>query len=101
MKKRFLMSAVYAAVISLCAVASMNAQGDGGGTAPIPQLPYRLVEDFFHYPPNSVVGRTTGVAINPKSGNIVTLNRGYHPVLEFKSDGTFVRSWGEDRKSVV
>jgi DNA-binding beta-propeller fold protein YncE len=41
------------------------------------------------------VGRTTGVAINPKTGNIVTLNRGYHPVLEFKSDGTFVRSWGE------
>jgi len=101
MKKRFLMSAVCTAAISLCAVASMNAQGGGGGTAPIPQLQYRLVEDFFHYPANSVVGRTTGVAINPKTGNIVTLNRGYHPVLEFKSDGTFVRSWGEGSSMFV
>src|SRR5260370_41447232 len=33
--------------------------------------------------------------MNPKRGNIVTLNRGYLPVLEFKSDGSFVRSWGE------
>ena len=36
----------------------------------------------------------SGIAVAP-TGNIVTLNRGYHPVLEFKSDGTFVRSWGE------
>ncbi len=101
MRKTFLILAVCAAAISLCAVALMNAQGEGenaqGGraaAAPIPQLPFHLVENFFHYPANSVVGRTTGVAINPKTGNIVTLNRGYHPVLEFKSDGTFVRSWG-------
>ena len=102
MKKCLLVSAVCAAMISLCAVALMNAQGEGdnaqggrGAGAAIPQLPFHLVENFFHYPANSVVGRTTGVAINPKTGNIVTLNRGYHPVLEFKSDGTFVRSWGE------
>src|SRR5712692_7039071 len=99
MKKYFLMTAVCAAAISLCAVALMNAQGEGenarGGGAAIPQLPFHLVENVFHYPANSVVGRTTGVAINPKTGNIVTLNRGYHPVLEFKSDGSFVRSWGE------
>ena len=62
--------------------------------APIPQLPFHLVENFFHYPANSVVGRVSGIAVGP-TGNIVALNRGYHPVLEFKSDGTFVRSWGE------
>src|ERR1700726_28818 len=102
MKKCFLISALCAAAISLCAVALMNAQDEGenaqggrGAAAAIPQLPFHLVENFFHYPANSVVGRTTGVAINPKTGNIVTLNRGYHPVLEFKSDGSFVRSWGE------
>jgi sugar lactone lactonase YvrE len=94
MKKRFVMSAVCAGAVSLGAVATMNAQG-GGGAAPIPELSYRLVEDFFHYPANAVVGRTTGMAINPKNGNIVTLNRGYRPVLEMKSDGSFVRSWGE------
>src|SRR5690349_10205364 len=102
MKKYFLLSAICAVAISLCAVVLVKAQGEGesaqGGRAagpPIPQLAFHLVEDFFHYPANSVVGRTTGVAINPKTGNIVTLNRGYHPVLEFKSDGSFVRSWGE------
>jgi sugar lactone lactonase YvrE len=94
MKKWFLMSAVCAAAMSLCTVTTTNAQG-GQGSAPIPQLQFRLVEDFFHYPPGSVVGRTTGIAIDPKTGNIVTLNRGYRPVIEMKSDGTFVRSWGE------
>src|SRR5207245_5104613 len=102
MKKYFLVSVVCAAAILLCAVALMKAQGEGetaqGGrasAAAIPQLPFHLVENFFHYPANSVVGRTTGVAINPKTGNIVTLNRGYHPVLDVKSDGSFVSSWGE------
>ena len=52
------------------------------------------MENFFHYPANSIVGRVSGIAVGP-TGNIVALNRGYHPVLEFKSDGTFVRSWGE------
>src|SRR5258708_10036917 len=94
MKKRFLMSAVCAAAIWICAVAPMNAQGGGESAAPMPQLPFHLVENFFHYPPNSVVGRVSGIAVGPK-GNIVALNRGYHPVLEFRSDGTFVRSWGE------
>ena len=102
MKKRFLMSAVCAAAISLCAVASMNAQGgDGGprrvapgGAAPIPQLRFHLMENFFHYPANYIIGRVSGIAVGP-TGTIVALNRGYHPVLEFKSDGSFVRSWGE------
>jgi hypothetical protein len=81
MKKCFLTLAFCAAAISLCAVVLMNAQGEGenaqgrGAAATIPQLPFHLVENFFHYPANSVVGRTTGVAINPKTGNIVTLNR--------------------------
>src|SRR5260370_10843502 len=100
MKKQFLMLAAWAAGTLLLGVVMIKAQeGDNAQgrapAAPIAQLPFHLVENFFHYPANSVVGRTTGVAINPKTGNIVTLNRGYHPVLEFKSDGSFVRSWGE------
>jgi hypothetical protein len=94
MKKRFLMSTVCAAAISLCAVAPMNAQRGGGDAASIPQLPFHLVEDFFNYPANSIVGRISGIAVGPK-GNIVALNRGYHPVQEFTSEGSFVRSWGE------
>jgi DNA-binding beta-propeller fold protein YncE len=79
-------------VISLCSVAAAAAQ-ENGGTA-IPQLPFRLVENYFTYPPGHVVGRLSGVDVSP-TGNIVALNRGAHPVMEFTSDGTFVRSWGE------
>jgi len=100
-RKRLLILAVYGVAISLVGVALMKAQGEGenaqGGRAsapPIPQLAFHLVENFFHYPANSVVGRVSGIAVSP-TGNIVALNRGYHPVLEFKSDGSFVRTWGE------
>jgi DNA-binding beta-propeller fold protein YncE len=100
MKKRFLMSAICCVLILIFSVATMHAQEGGGGggaaaaLAAIPQLPFHLVPGFFHYPPNSVVGRVSGIAVSPK-GNILALNRGYHPVLEFKPDGTFIRSWGE------
>ncbi len=94
MKKRFLMSTVCAAAISMCAVAGMSAQQGTGGGAAIPTLPFQLVEDYFTYPANYVLGRLSGVAVSP-TGTIVALNRGSHPVLEFKADGSFVRSWGE------
>ncbi len=35
-----------------------------------------------------------GVAVGPK-GEILALNRGAHPVLVFRPDGSFARSWGE------
>src|SRR5579872_5133991 len=104
MMRRFLMSALFTAAILLCAVAPMNAQGGDGGPAArrtppgdassIPQLAFHLLEDFFQYPDNYVLGRVIGIAVGP-TGTIVALNRGYHPVLEFKPDGTLVRSCGE------
>ncbi|HVQ12232.1 MAG TPA: 6-bladed beta-propeller, partial [Vicinamibacterales bacterium] len=95
MKTRLLKSAMCAAAMSLCAAAAMNAQESGGPS--IPQLAFHPVENFFHYPAYSVIGRLSGVAVSP-TGQIVALNRGHHPVLEFKADGTFVRSWGEGSK---
>ena len=95
MKKGFLLSAAFAAAISIFAVVPMNAQRNrDAAAANIPQLPFRLVEDFYHYPANSIVGRVSGVAVGPK-GNVMALNRGYHPVQEFTAEGQFVRSWGE------
>ena len=90
-RQNVLTSAIAAAAISLCAVAPTLAQEGGAGEAPIPKLQFRLVENFFRYPPGSVIGRTTGMTVGPE-GNIVTLNRGYRPVLEFNADGTFLRS---------
>jgi hypothetical protein len=79
--------------MAVCTAPAIRAQ-DTGARASIPALPFHLVENFFHYPPYSVIGRLSGVAVAP-SGHIVALNRGHHPVLEFNADGTFVRSWGE------
>jgi len=93
MKPRVVVSAVCAAVLVAGAAAIVRAQGGPSGQ-PIPQLPFHLVENFFHYPAYSVIGRLSGVAVAP-NGHILALNRGYHPVLEFNADGSFVRSWGE------
>lgn len=92
-RTRFLTSAISALVITLCAVMPVFAQ-NGDADAQIPQLQFRLVEGFFQYPAGSVIGRTTGMTVGP-DGTIVTLNRGYRPVMEFNADGTFLRSWGE------
>ena len=93
MKNRVLASLVCAVAVCAGAGTAITAQ-DGAAGPPLPALPFHLVENFFHYPAYSVIGRLSGVAVAP-NGNIVALNRGYHPVLEFKSDGSFVRSWGE------
>lgn len=94
-------SAACAAAIALCMAVPAGAQDEGGGgggagaaLAAIPVMPFHLVEGFFHYPAQSIIGRVSGIAVDSK-GNIAALNRGYHPVLMFKPDGSFVRSFGE------
>jgi DNA-binding beta-propeller fold protein YncE len=51
----------------------LNAAGTPGG-------PWNLIQ-------------VSGVAIDPQ-GHILVLHRGAHPILEFESNGKFVRSWG-------
>jgi len=66
----------------------------------IPTLPYKLVE--WPTPPTSAAGvpgawnfiQVAAVAVTPQ-GTILVLHRGAHPVMEFRSDGSFVRSWGD------
>src|SRR5262249_50379605 len=66
----------------------------------IPTLPYKLAE--WPKPPTSSAGvpgawnfiQVASVAITPR-GSILVLHRGAHPVIEFESGGTFVRSWGD------
>ena len=93
MKSRVFASAVCVAAAAVCAVNTMHAQ-DSAGDRPIPSLPFHRVDNFFRYPAYSVIGRLSGVAVGP-NGHIVALNRGYHPVLEFNADGSFLRTWGE------
>jgi DNA-binding beta-propeller fold protein YncE len=96
-KRYFILSIVFAATLALVITTPTVAQSRPGAqenAATASQLPLHLVENFFKYPPTYVMGEVIGVAVNPK-GHIFLLNRGYHPLLEFNPDGTFVRSMGE------
>jgi DNA-binding beta-propeller fold protein YncE len=93
MKRLVAISVACMAMVWL-SVGTLRAQAGRGGAPAFPRLPFHLVEGFFHYPAHFVLGRVSGIAVAP-DGRIVGLNRGYHPVLEFKADGTFIGSWGE------
>src|SRR2546428_3668035 len=65
-----------------------------------PHPAYKLVE--WPTPPMSAAGvpgawnfiQVASVAITPR-GTILVLHRGAHPIMEFESNGKFVRSWGD------
>ena len=75
--------------------AALGQQGDA------PALAYEA-EAVWPLPARSVVGapgpwnfiQVSGVAVN-SDGNILVLHRGDHPILEFKSNGELVRSFGD------
>ena len=70
--------------------------------ADAPALAYEEVA-VWPLPPTSAAGapglwnfiQVSGVAVN-SNGNILVLHRGAHPILEFKSNGELVRSFGDD-----
>ena len=62
--------------------------------APVPEIPFRVVDDFLKIPSDMIMAEAVGVAINSK-GHIFILNRGNHPLLEFSADGDFIGSFGE------
>jgi len=73
----------------------------GNAAADIPVLPYKQVD--WPTPPTSVAGVPAGpwnfiqvasVAVTAR-GTILVLHRGAHPIMEFESNGTFVRAWGD------
>src|SRR5262249_51948410 len=55
---------------------------------------YRLVSGWPNLPAGWALGDVSGVAID-RDGDIWAFHRGDHPLIEFKSDGRFVRSLGE------
>lgn len=57
-------------------------------------LKYQPVPGWPQLPEGWTLGDVSGVAID-KDGDIIVFNRGEHPLIEFKPDGKFVRSWGE------
>lgn len=55
---------------------------------------FRPVQAWPQLPDGWSLGGVSGVAID-KDGDILIFNRGDHPVIEFKPDGKFMRSFGE------
>jgi DNA-binding beta-propeller fold protein YncE len=102
--KKLRLTGVAAVSVLLAAVASQpNGQQtpSGRGAANAPVLPYQLVE--WPAPPTSTAGvplppwnfiQVASIAVRPR-GSILVLHRGAHPIIEFESGGTFVRSWGD------
>jgi sugar lactone lactonase YvrE len=62
--------------------------------ASAPPLPYAPVQDSFRLPEGVTFGPVASVAVN-STGAIYVYNRGPHPLMEFRPDGTFVRFLAE------
>ena len=50
--------------------------------------------DIFQLPANANFGATSSVAVNSK-GNIIVLNRGPQPLMEFDANGKFIKAVGK------
>src|ERR1700691_4360076 len=61
---------------------------------PVPELPYRMVANFFKFPKGMVEGEATGVAINSK-GHIFLFQRTKPMLAEYDARGNFIQSIGE------
>jgi DNA-binding beta-propeller fold protein YncE len=92
--------------VSLLAFSSFSLTLCQQGNAPrpgatAPTLGYKEVQDWPTQAMNAAgtpAGpwnfiQVSGVAIDAR-GHVLVLHRGVHPMLEFESNGTFLRSWG-------
>jgi sugar lactone lactonase YvrE len=59
-----------------------------------PELDYVAAADPVTLPQGTTMGAPASVAFD-SHGHLIVLNRGPHPLMEFDTDGTFIRSWGE------
>ena len=60
----------------------------------IPELGYKPLPDWPRLPTGWNFGETSGIALD-SSGHVYVFNRGPHPLVEFDSSGSFIRSLGE------
>ena len=76
-------------VVGVVLTSSLSAQ-----QAKPPELTVRATTDFLKLPDDVYFGEAVGVSLDSK-GNIYVANRGKHPLMEFRPDGTFLRFIGE------
>ena len=89
------MNILFRSALLLFAVAHAFAQpAPIARPAGVPELNLHAVPDIFNLPANTNFGATSSVAVNSK-GNIIVLNRGPQPLMEFDANGKFIRAFGE------
>jgi DNA-binding beta-propeller fold protein YncE len=89
-------------VLGFVSVTSQQGGADQGSAtaSAAPTLAYKLME--WPAPAISAAGfpaawnliQAAGVAVTAR-GHVLVLHRGAHPILEFESNGKFLRSWGD------
>jgi DNA-binding beta-propeller fold protein YncE len=60
----------------------------------VPELPYRVVTNFFKFPEGTIAGESSAVAVNSK-GHIFLFQRAKPMLAEFDAQGNFIRSIGD------
>ena len=98
---------VFLSVLAICVLAATTGEpasgeqaGRGDAAPDIAALPHKLVE--WPTAPTSAAGvpgawnfiQVSSVAVTAR-GTLLVLHRGAHPILEFDSQGTLLRSWGD------
>ena len=61
---------------------------------PVPELPYRVVPDFFKFPKGMIQGEAAGVAVN-SMGHIYLFQRTKPMLSEYDEKGEYIQSIGE------
>jgi DNA-binding beta-propeller fold protein YncE len=78
----------------LLAVQPALAQTESPEFAPVPELPYRVVENFFQMPASMNFFEASGVALDSK-GHIFVFQRTKPMLVEFDAAGKFRRALGD------
>jgi DNA-binding beta-propeller fold protein YncE len=60
----------------------------------VPELPYRVVPNFFKFPKGMIAGEASGVAVNSK-GHIFLFQRTKPMLAEYDAKGSFIQSLGD------
>jgi DNA-binding beta-propeller fold protein YncE len=69
-------------------------EGSGGAFAPVPELAYSVIPDFFTPPPGANFGEASGIALNA-DGHILLFQRRSPMLAEYDAQGRFVRSFDD------
>jgi DNA-binding beta-propeller fold protein YncE len=92
--KPFLQIAMAALVLFLLQAQGQQPLEHSVSFQAVPQLPYRVVPNFFKFPKGMILGESSAVAVNSK-GHIYLFQRTQPMLAEYDEKGNFVRSLGE------